>query len=117
MSAWGPCRPPNNETRFSGRNDNDQMRKRKAWVKMVSAAAEDPDVRLDAYMKRVMFSLAYQVAEIGGACPPFVTIPEPADAEQSDYVSFFVQQWARERFDAPRIEVRLEHDDQSRSVQ
>ena len=93
------------------------MRKRKTRVKMVSAAAEDPDVRLDAYMKRVMFSLAYQVAEIGGACPPFVTTPEPADAEQSEYVSFFVQQWARERFDAPRIEVRVEHDDQPRSVQ
>jgi hypothetical protein len=67
------------------------------------------DERTTAYISRVCDAVAWQVFEAGGACPAFLTIPEPADQSQSNHVKVFLEQWARERFGRSAPEIRIDH--------
>lgn len=75
--------------------------------------SDDRDAKFRAYVARVIDCLAHQVVETGGVCPPFVTIPEPADEQQSEYICILIRKWALERFGVPTIKVRIEDDDTS----
>lgn len=61
------------------------------------------------YFWRVMGRLYRQVAEHGDACPPFLIIPQPADAFQTVRIKHDIEWWARMSFDRPDIEVRTDH--------
>lgn len=60
------------------------------------------------YFWRVMDSLFRQVDAHGGTCPPYITIPKPADEFQRGHVMQTIDWWARQAFDLPTIEVRTE---------
>ena len=61
-----------------------------------------------AYFWRVMDSLFQQVDERGGECPPFITIPEPADEFQRERITETIEWWARQAFNLPTIEIRTD---------
>jgi hypothetical protein len=70
-----------------------------------------PDQAWDAYRVyfwRVMDGLCRQVDEHGGTCPPFITIPEPADEFQREHITQTVEWWARQAFNLPTIEIRTD---------
>ena len=48
------------------------------------------DERTMDYLSRVSDAVAWQVFEAGGACPVFLTIPEPADQQQSNHAKAFL---------------------------
>jgi hypothetical protein len=58
------------------------------------------------YFWRVMDGLFRQVDERGGTCPPFITIPEPADDYQREHITQTIEWWARQAFNLPTIEIR-----------
>lgn len=58
------------------------------------------------YFWRVMRRLYRQVAAHGDACPPFLTIPKPADAYQEVRIKHDIEWWAGMSFARPDIEVR-----------
>jgi len=55
-----------------------------------------------------MDGLFRQADEHGGTCPPFITIPEPADEYQREQITQTIAWWARQAFNLPVIEVRIE---------
>ena len=67
-----------------------------------------------AYFWCVMDSLFRQVDEHGGKCPPFITIPEPANEFQREHITQAIEWWARQAFNLPTIEIR-NHEDQGRT--
>ena len=60
------------------------------------------------YFWRVMDGLFRQADEHGGRPPPFVTIPEPADENQREQITQTIEWWARQAFNLPTIEIRIE---------
>jgi hypothetical protein len=69
------------------------------------------DAREEAYRPyfwRVMDGLFRQVDERGGTCPPFITIPEPADDYQREHITQTIKWWARQAFNLPTIEIRID---------
>jgi hypothetical protein len=69
----------------------------------------DKWARLSTYLESVRDCIVWQLAEIGCACPAFLTITEPADAFQAEHVQAFLELRARERFGVPPLEIRIDH--------
>ena len=57
---------------------------------------------------RVMDGLFRQVDDHGGACPRFITIPEPADNSQREQITQTIEWWARQAFNLPTIEIHID---------
>ena len=60
------------------------------------------------YFWRVMDTLFQQADAYVGACPPFVTIPKPADEFQRKQITQTIEWWARQAFNLRAIEIRIE---------
>jgi hypothetical protein len=60
------------------------------------------------YFWRVMDALFRKADEYEGTCPPFVTIPQPADEYQRELITQTIEWWARRAFNVPTIVIRFE---------
>jgi hypothetical protein len=60
------------------------------------------------YFWRVMDALFRQADEYDGTCPPFVTIPEPADEFQREQITQTIEWSARQAFNPNTIAIRFE---------
>jgi hypothetical protein len=85
---------------------------RHARTRPADGRAGAPDAAWElyrVYFWRVMDGLFRQADERGGTCPPFITIPEPADKYQREQITQTIAWWARQAFNLPAIEIRIEH--------